>query len=222
MFCGDSLSRRRAQNRMLGTACTLHRIDPAHHMARFYAMHVELDLFGSIVLVKEWGRIGARGRIVSELHPTEALAVVALQRQADRKRRRGYQPATVAEARKLAPEQGRADSATPAPKAEKPAPRQMRAVRSDDLTEPPKADFLPIPCSLFDAPQAVENLPGRSSPRHFQCATAAQDGSKAPLAAGAEPRRATRSPFFAGEHGEHGEHPPFDAAEHRGIYSVSQ
>ena len=186
-------------------------------------MHVERDLFGCIILTKQWGRIGARGRIVGELHPTEALAVAALQRQADRKRRRGYQPAIIAEARKLAAEQGRADSAsTPAPKAEKPATRQMRAVRSDDLAEPLKAASLPFPCSLFDAPQAVENLPGRSLPRQFQKATAAQDGSKAPLAAGAEPRRATRSPFFTGEHGEHGEHPPFDASEHRGIYSASQ
>ena len=183
---------------MLGTACTLHRIDPARHMARFYAMHVELDLFGSIVLVKEWGRIGARGRIVGELHPTEALAVAALQRQADRKRRRGYQPAIVAEARKLAPEQGRADSATPAPKAEKPAPRQMRAVRSDDLTDPPKAAFLPFPCSLFDAPQAVEILPGRSLPRQFQKATAAQDGSKAPLGGGSGAAQSHAQPVLYG------------------------
>ena len=36
------------------TTCTLHRIDPARRMARFYAMRVERDLFGSIVLMKEW------------------------------------------------------------------------------------------------------------------------------------------------------------------------
>jgi predicted DNA-binding WGR domain protein len=83
---------------MMACALTLHRIDPARHMARFYAMHVERDLFGCIILTKQWGRIGARGRIVGELHPTEALAVAALQRQAERKRRRGYQPAIVAEA----------------------------------------------------------------------------------------------------------------------------
>jgi predicted DNA-binding WGR domain protein len=71
--------------------CTLHRIDPSRRMARFYAMDVQRDLFGCVVLVKEWGRIGAHGRRVGEAHPTEALAVAALQRQAARKRRRGYQ-----------------------------------------------------------------------------------------------------------------------------------
>jgi predicted DNA-binding WGR domain protein len=59
-------------------------------MARFYAMDVRRDLFGCIVLVKEWGRIGARGRMVGEPHAIEALAAAALQRQAERKRRRGY------------------------------------------------------------------------------------------------------------------------------------
>jgi predicted DNA-binding WGR domain protein len=79
-------------------ALTLYRIDPARRMARFYTLDVQRDLFGSIVLVKEWGRIGARGRMVGEMHATEALAMAALQRQAERKRRRGYQPPIVAEA----------------------------------------------------------------------------------------------------------------------------
>jgi predicted DNA-binding WGR domain protein len=48
------------------TACTLHRIDPARHMARFYAMDVQPDLFGCIVLTKQWGRIGAYGRRAGE------------------------------------------------------------------------------------------------------------------------------------------------------------
>ena len=73
------------------TAVTLRRIDPAHNMARFYTMDVQPDLFGGVLLMKQWGRIGARGRIVNESHPTEALALAALQRQADQKLRRGYQ-----------------------------------------------------------------------------------------------------------------------------------
>jgi predicted DNA-binding WGR domain protein len=40
--------------------------------------------------VKAWGRIGARGRMMDEWHMTEAEAIAALQRQAERKRRRGY------------------------------------------------------------------------------------------------------------------------------------
>ena len=51
---------------------------------------VQPDLFGGALLVKELGRIGAHGRVVAEPYDSEALATVALQRQADRKRRRGY------------------------------------------------------------------------------------------------------------------------------------
>ena len=91
------------------TACTLHRIDPARRMARFYALDVQRDLFGIVVLVKAWGRIGSYGHVVSEPHPTEAQAVAALQRHMERKRRRGYQPPIVAEAEKLATEQGGAE-----------------------------------------------------------------------------------------------------------------
>ncbi len=40
--------------------------------------------------MKEWGRIGTRGRIVDESYDSKALAIAAMQRQAERKRRRGY------------------------------------------------------------------------------------------------------------------------------------
>jgi predicted DNA-binding WGR domain protein len=40
--------------------------------------------------MKAWGRIGARGHLVGEPYDTEALAAAALQRQAERKKRRGY------------------------------------------------------------------------------------------------------------------------------------
>jgi predicted DNA-binding WGR domain protein len=84
--------RRPRQNRegRAMNALTLRRIDPAKHMARFYAMDVQRDLFGCMLLVKQWGRIGTHGRRVGERHATEALAVAAMQRQAERKRRRGY------------------------------------------------------------------------------------------------------------------------------------
>jgi predicted DNA-binding WGR domain protein len=71
-------------------AITLHRIDPARNMRRFYRLDVQPDLFGGFAVVKEWGRIGARGRMMDELHDTETLAVAAMQRQAAHKRKRGY------------------------------------------------------------------------------------------------------------------------------------
>ena len=70
---------------------TLRRIDPAKNMARFYAMEVQLDLFGAIMLMRQWGRLGTGGRIAGEPYASVALAVTALERQAKRKRRRGYQ-----------------------------------------------------------------------------------------------------------------------------------
>jgi len=42
------------------------------------------------LLVKQWGRIGAQGRIVDESYANEELAADAMLRQAERKRRRGY------------------------------------------------------------------------------------------------------------------------------------
>jgi predicted DNA-binding WGR domain protein len=70
------------------------RIDPVRNMRRFYRLDVQPHLFGGFAVVKEWGRIGARGRRMDELHATKALAAAAMQRQADRKRRRGYRPLT--------------------------------------------------------------------------------------------------------------------------------
>jgi predicted DNA-binding WGR domain protein len=70
---------------------TLRRIDPAKNMARFYALDVRLDLFGTVMLMKQWGRLGTGGRVAGEPYASVALAVNALERQAERKRRRGYQ-----------------------------------------------------------------------------------------------------------------------------------
>ena len=70
---------------------TLRRIDPAKNMARFYAMEVQLDLFGAIMLMRQWGRLGTGGRISGEPYASVALAKNALEHQAARKRRRGYQ-----------------------------------------------------------------------------------------------------------------------------------
>jgi predicted DNA-binding WGR domain protein len=54
-------------------AVHLRRLDPARNMQRFYRLDVRPDLFGGILLMKEWGRIGARGRMVAERCDNEAL-----------------------------------------------------------------------------------------------------------------------------------------------------
>ena len=71
-------------------AVHLRRVDPARNMRRFYRLDMQPDLFGGVLLLKEWGRIGAHGRMVAESYDSEALAADALQRHANRKRRKGY------------------------------------------------------------------------------------------------------------------------------------
>jgi predicted DNA-binding WGR domain protein len=72
------------------TPVHLRRIDPARNMCRFYRLDVQPDLFGGILLVKEWGRIGARGQTKAERYNDEALAIASMQRQAQRKRQKCY------------------------------------------------------------------------------------------------------------------------------------
>ena len=68
----------------------LHRVDPERRMARFYALTIERDLFGRVLLVRQWGRIGARGVERRDEHPDETAASEAMERLAASKRRRGY------------------------------------------------------------------------------------------------------------------------------------
>jgi predicted DNA-binding WGR domain protein len=63
----------------------LHWRDPERRVARFYSLMIERDLFGRVVLVRNWGRIGTNGRELVEEFPGELEAV------AQAKRRRGYQ-----------------------------------------------------------------------------------------------------------------------------------
>ena len=72
------------------TELQMRRIDPARNMRRFYRMSIQPDLFGGASLVREWGRIGARGQMMSEQHSDEGQAVTALMKLARVKQRRGY------------------------------------------------------------------------------------------------------------------------------------
>ena len=68
----------------------LRRIEPEQNVARFYALMIERDLFGRIVLVRHWGRIGSRGRERLDEHGSEVEAAEAIAKLAAVKRRRGY------------------------------------------------------------------------------------------------------------------------------------
>jgi predicted DNA-binding WGR domain protein len=65
--------------------------DPSQDVSRFYVLRIEPSLFGDPTLVREWGRIGQRGRQRIEIHQTEAKAAEALESWLRRKQRSGYQ-----------------------------------------------------------------------------------------------------------------------------------
>jgi predicted DNA-binding WGR domain protein len=69
----------------------LRRVEPEQNIARFYALMIERDLFGRIVLVRHWGRMGSRGRERLDEHASEGEAAEAMGKLAAAKRRRGYQ-----------------------------------------------------------------------------------------------------------------------------------
>lgn len=69
----------------------LHRIDSEQGVRRFYSLMIERDLFGTIRLVRNWGRIGTNGQELVQVFASEAEAGRALEAVAQAKRRRGYQ-----------------------------------------------------------------------------------------------------------------------------------
>jgi predicted DNA-binding WGR domain protein len=68
----------------------LHRIDPEQGVRRFYSVIIEGDLFGTVRLVRTWGRIGTTGQELVEAFGSEIEAGQALEAVARAKRRRGY------------------------------------------------------------------------------------------------------------------------------------
>lgn len=73
------------------TCLHLRRVDPARNMRRFYCMTVQRDLFGGASLIRVWGRIGSRGQEMIERHDDEGMAINALMKLAQMKRKRGYE-----------------------------------------------------------------------------------------------------------------------------------
>lgn len=68
----------------------LTRIRPWKNERRFYAASVAGDLFGNILLFRNWGRIGTAGRIRYDIFPGAPEATAAMEKLATAKRRRGY------------------------------------------------------------------------------------------------------------------------------------
>jgi predicted DNA-binding WGR domain protein len=72
----------------------LRRISPDRNMSRYYAVDVEVDLFGCMLLVRRWGRIGRAGEGQQRIgeHVSDEAAAQALEALVRAKTRRGYEP----------------------------------------------------------------------------------------------------------------------------------
>lgn len=68
----------------------LQRIDPAKHMARYYLLSVQPNLFGGHSVIREWGRIGSPGQVRIDLHENEGEARTAYEQLVRDKLKRGY------------------------------------------------------------------------------------------------------------------------------------
>ena len=68
----------------------LYRRDLEQGRARFFSLMIERDLFGTVRLVRNWGRIGTQGREITQVFDDEFEARQALDALARAKRRRGY------------------------------------------------------------------------------------------------------------------------------------
>ncbi len=71
-------------------AVLLRRVDDARNLRRFYHLEIAVDLFGDVLLVKQWGRIGKCGRMAARRYDDAVLAGEALKKQVDKKSRKGY------------------------------------------------------------------------------------------------------------------------------------
>ena len=69
----------------------LTRTDPARNMARFYTMALQPTLFGEWALLREWGRIGSAGRLVSSRFASEEEAALAMAEHLKAKLSKGYE-----------------------------------------------------------------------------------------------------------------------------------
>ncbi len=76
---------------LFAEAASLVRIRPEMNEWRFYRLEIWPDLFGRVLLVRQWGRIGTAGHRRFDPYPDCGAAINALAALLRAKRRRGYQ-----------------------------------------------------------------------------------------------------------------------------------
>lgn len=65
-------------------------VNPERNMARFYGIDIQPTLFGEMSVLRNWGRIGTKGRDMMVTYEDSAQANEALAMLEKQKRRRGY------------------------------------------------------------------------------------------------------------------------------------
>jgi predicted DNA-binding WGR domain protein len=65
-------------------------IDSAGNRYRGYELRWQPALWGGVLLVRTWGRLGARRRVAVSYHPDRASARPLIERAVRRRLRRGY------------------------------------------------------------------------------------------------------------------------------------
>ena len=73
-------------------SASLSRIRPELNEWRYYRLAIWPDLFGGVLLMRHWGRIGTAGQLRLDLHSDAGAAVNALAAIVRAKSRRGYRP----------------------------------------------------------------------------------------------------------------------------------
>lgn len=68
----------------------LRRIDATRNMRRFYLLSIQPTLFGGVSLIRNWGRIGTSGQVMTRTFEDSVEAGEAFECMARAKRRRGY------------------------------------------------------------------------------------------------------------------------------------
>jgi predicted DNA-binding WGR domain protein len=76
---------------IIGRNLVLDRIRPEHNERRFYALSTGVDLFGNMLLFRNWGRIGTGGRVRFDVCSGTVEAMTAFEKLARAKRRHGYE-----------------------------------------------------------------------------------------------------------------------------------
>ena len=68
----------------------LTKTEPEKNTYRYYAVSIQLNLFGGYSVIRNWGRIGSNGRSVIDLFDDVVVAAQARDRLVTSKLARGY------------------------------------------------------------------------------------------------------------------------------------